>query len=472
MLITSKRRMILTISCAFLPLHIEIRTNMKNEMHQIIEDTKQVRAILVGLNTEKNDDEFDRSMNELKELTKALDIKVVGVTTQNLPSPDRSTFVGSGKVEEIKNSIDVFDADIIIFNDDISPMQIRNLEKILDTEVIDRTGLILQIFAKRAKTRESRLQVEYAQLQYMLPRLVGMRSSLSRQGGGSGRLSNKGSGEKQLELDRRRIEHRMSELRRELENVEKERDTQRSRRLSSSEPKISLVGYTNAGKSTIMNNLLSLYGGENSEDKKVLEKDMLFATLDTSVRRISAPGHRPFLLTDTVGFISELPHTLVKAFRSTLEEAKYADLILEVIDFSDPEYRHHMDVTRDTLAEIGAGDIPVLYVFNKSDIVQDQQKEASQLVMDVPRVNDDRAYIYAKSKESLDALIDLIEETLKSGDTLCELLLPYSEGGILNAITSSSVVESTEYLPEGTKVVAHLSAKNAQKYAKYITESN
>ena len=441
---------------------------MKNTLHQIIEDEKQSRAILVGLNVDKNDDGFERSMKELKELTKALDIKVAATITQSLSSPDRSTFIGSGKVEEIKASLDVFDADIIIFNDDISPMQIRSLEKILDTEVIDRTGLILQIFAKRAKTRESRLQVEYAQLQYMLPRLVGMRSSLSRQGGGSGRLSNKGSGEKQLELDRRRIEHRMSELRRELENVEKERDTQRSRRLMSSEPKISLVGYTNAGKSTIMNNLLSLYGGENSEEKMVLEKDMLFATLDTSVRRISAPGHRPFLLTDTVGFISELPHTLVKAFRSTLEEAKYADLILEIIDFSDPEYRHHMDVTRETLAEIGAGDIPVLYVFNKSDIVQNQQKELSQLVMDVPRTHDDRAYICAKSKESLDALIELIEESLKKGDTLCELLLPYSEGGALNAITASSIIESTEYLPEGIRVVAHLSAKNSAHYAKFI----
>lgn len=443
---------------------------MKNEMHQIVQDTKQIRAILVGLNTNKSDDEFERSMKELKELTKALDIEVVGITTQNLSAPDRSTYIGSGKVEEIKASLDVFDADIIIFNDDISPMQIRNLEKILDTEVIDRTGLILQIFAKRAKTRESRLQVEYAQLQYMLPRLVGMRSSLSRQGGGSGRLSNKGSGEKQLELDRRRIEHRMSELRRELEDVEKERDTQRNRRLSSPEPKISLVGYTNAGKSTVMNNLLSFYGGDNSEEKKVLEKDMLFATLDTSVRRIAAPGRRPFLLTDTVGFISELPHTLVKAFRSTLEEAKYADLILEIIDFSDPEYRHHMEVTKETLAEIGAGDIPILYIFNKSDLVQNQQKEASQLVMEVPRAVDDRAYICAKSKESLDALIGLIEETLKQGDTLCTLLLPYSEGGILNTITASSVIESTEYLPEGVKIVAHLSAKNVAKYKKYLAE--
>ncbi len=435
-------------------------------MYENFEKEQTTRAILVGLNVNKNDDEFERSMHELKELTKALDIQVAGVTTQNLPSPDRSTYVGSGKVEEIKNSIDVFDANIIVFNDDISPMQIRNLEKALDTEVIDRTGLILQIFAKRAKTRESRLQVEYAQLQYMLPRLVGMRSSLSRQGGGSGRLSNKGSGEKQLELDRRRIEHRMAELRRELENVEKERDTQRGQRLRSPFPKVSLVGYTNAGKSTIMNNLLRLYG-DSSEEKTVLEKDMLFATLDTSVRKISAPGHRPFLLTDTVGFISELPHTLVKAFRSTLEEAKYADILLQVIDFSDPEYRYHMDVTRDTLAEIGAGDVPVIYVFNKSDLVQKEQENALQLVMDVPRTIDDRAYICAKSDDSLNALIDLIEKKLKEGNTLCELLLPYTEGSILNTLNQSAVIDSTEYLPEGIKVVAHLSAKDAQKYQKY-----
>ncbi|WP_029232390.1 GTPase HflX [Butyrivibrio sp. VCB2006] len=443
---------------------------MKNVIHQVVADTKQVRAILVGLNTNKTDDEFERSMHELKELTKALDIEVACTTIQNLPTPDRSTYVGSGKVEEIKGAVEMFDADIVIFNDDISPMQIRNLEKVLDTEVIDRTGLILQIFAKRAKTRESRLQVEYAQLQYMLPRLVGMRSSLSRQGGGSGRLSNKGSGEKQLELDRRRIEHRMAELRRELEAVEKERDTQRGKRVNSGTPKVSLVGYTNAGKSTIMNNLLRLYGGEASEDKQVLEKDMLFATLDTSVRKITAPGKRPFLLTDTVGFISELPHTLVKAFRSTLEEAKYADILLEIIDFSDPEYRFHMDVTRDTLAEIGAGDIPIIYVFNKSDLVQNEQRGNNQLVMDVPRTIDDRAYICAKNQDSLDALIELIEKKLGAEDTLYEMLLPYSEGGILNMLTEAGKVKNTEYLAEGVKISVLLNPAESNKYASFITE--
>ncbi|MCR4834600.1 MAG: GTPase HflX [Butyrivibrio sp.] len=440
---------------------------MRSVIHENIHETRNARAILVGLNVNKSESEFERSMHELKELTKAIDIDAVCTITQTLPNPDRSTFVGSGKVEEIQSSLDVFDADIIVFNDTLSPMQIRNLEKALDTEVIDRTGLILQIFARRAKTRESRLQVEYAQLQYMLPRLAHMRSSLSRQGGGSGRLSNKGSGEKQLELDRRRIEHRMSELRKELESVERERDTQRGKRIRSGIPRISLVGYTNAGKSTVMNNLLRLYG-DNTEEKQVLEKDMLFATLDTSVRKISAPGHRPFLLADTVGFISELPHSLVKAFRSTLEEAKYADILLEIIDFNDHEYRYHMDVTRDTLAEIGAGDIPVLYVFNKSDLVQTDQKENNQLVMEVPKMMDDRIYISAKDDNCLNTLIEFIENKLSDSESEYELMLPYSEGGILGSFNQRGIVRSTEYLPEGIKVIATLGSVDADKYKNYI----
>ncbi|MBQ6415736.1 MAG: GTPase HflX [Butyrivibrio sp.] len=439
-------------------------------MYENIKEEKKVRAILVGLDQGGNDLDLERSMNELKELTRAIDIEVACTVTQSLPNPDRSTYIGSGKVEEIRNSLDVFEADIIIFNDTLSPMQIRNLEKALDTEVIDRTGLILQIFAKRAKTKEAREQVEYAQLQYMLPRLAHMRTSLSRQGGGSGRLSNKGSGEKQLELDRRRIEHRMAELRRDLTAIEKERDTQRGRRLRSGLPRISLVGYTNAGKSTIMNNLLRLYGGEGFDEKQVLEKDMLFATLDTSVRKISAPGHRPFLLSDTVGFISELPHALVKAFRSTLEEAKYADLLLQVIDFSDPEYRYHMDVTKETLAEIGAGDIPVIYVFNKSDVVQDEQEQSGQLVMPVPRSMDDRIYISAREDESLNTLIELIEKKLSENENDCELLIPYSEGGILSLLTGKGVVKNSEYLEEGIKIVATLGSDDYNRYNAYIIE--
>ncbi|SFP97898.1 GTP-binding protein HflX [Butyrivibrio proteoclasticus] len=443
---------------------------MKPAFYESNTEKESVRAILVGLNQKESDSDFCRSMNELKDLTKALDIEVACTVTQSLPNPDRSTYIGSGKVEEILSSLDIFDADIIIFNDTLSPMQIRNLEKALDTEVIDRTGLILQIFAKRARTKEARQQVEYAQLQYMLPRLAHMRTSLSRQGGGSGRLSNKGSGEKQLELDRRRIEHRMAELRRDLSAIEKERDTQRGRRLKSGLPRISLVGYTNAGKSTIMNNLLRMYGGESFDEKQVLEKDMLFATLDTSVRKISAPGHRPFLLSDTVGFISELPHALVKAFRSTLEEAKYADLLLQVIDFSDPEYRYHMDVTKDTLAEIGAGDIPVIYVFNKSDVVQNEQEMAGQLVMNVPKAMDDRIYISAKADDSLNTLIELVEKKLGEAENECEMLIPYSEGGLLSLLTGKGVVKSSEYLEDGIKIAATLGSDDYQRYISYIIE--
>ena len=441
---------------------------MKQSTFEIQKETKTPRAVLVGLNTVMSESDFDRSMDELKDLVKAIDLEVALNVTQSLPSPDRSTFIGSGKVEEIAAALDMYDIDIVVFNDSLSPMQARNLEKALDTEVIDRTGLILQIFAKRAKTREARLQVEYAQLQYMLPRLAHMKTSLSRQGGGSGRLSNKGSGEKQLELDRRRIEHRMAELRRELENVEKERSTQRGRRLNSGIPKVSLVGYTNAGKSTILNSLLKLYGAEDTQEKLVLEKDMLFATLDTSVRNISPKGERPFLLSDTVGFISQLPHSLVKAFRSTIEEVKYADLILEVVDFSDPEYRWHMDVTRDTFAEIGVQDIPIVYVFNKADIVRKEQMEEGRLVLDIPKTGDDRIYICAKDEGCLKALVDFIEQKISEDHSLCDLLLPYSESAVMADLKGRGLVQSEEYLPEGIKISALLDKRDLARYEQYI----
>ena len=441
---------------------------MKQSTFEIQQETKAPRAVLVGLNTGSSDSDFERSMTELKDLVKAIDIVPALTVTQSLQSPDRSTYIGSGKVEEIKNSLDVFDIDIVVFDDSLSPMQARNLEKELDTEVIDRTGLILQIFAKRAKTREARLQVEYAQLQYMLPRLAHMKTSLSRQGGGSGRLSNKGSGEKQLELDRRRIEHRMAELRRELENVEKERSTQRGRRVNSGVPKVSLVGYTNAGKSTILNSLLRMYGEDATREKLVLEKDMLFATLDTSVRSISPKGERPFLLTDTVGFISQLPHSLVKAFRSTIEEVKYADLILEVVDFSDPEYRWHMDVTRDTFAEIGVQDIPIVYVFNKADVVQKQQMEEGRLVLEIPKTGEDRIYICAKQEESLKALVSLIEKKISEDHVVCELLLPYEASAVLADLKGRGLVQDLEYVPEGISLRTLLDKRDMNRYAQYM----
>ena len=437
-------------------------------MIDIKKDTPDSSVILVGLNTDRSQDLFESSMNELRGLCKAAKMKVCGVVTQNAESPVQATFIGSGKVEEVKRRIEYEDIDAVIFNQTLSPMQIRNLERILDREVIDRTALILLIFADRAHTREASLQVESARLQYLLPRLSHMRKGLSRQGGASGSKSSKGAGEKQLELDKRRIVHRLSELRRDLDAISRERSTQRNKRLSSSVPKVALVGYTNAGKSTIMNHLINDYADGNTKDKQVLEKDMLFATLDTTVRKISPPGHKAFLLSDTVGFIDDLPTTLVKAFRSTLEEIKYADLLLEVVDFQDPDHARHMEVTDNTLAQIGAGDIPKIYVFNKSDIAD----EAGLSNVQLPFVRDHRIYMAAKKDIGIDELLSLIDDVLNEDSKECDLLIPYSKGSILNAILDGCEVTSTKYLPEGTEIKAKLLRKEMNKYSEYISSTS
>ena len=273
------------------------------------------RAILVGVCLDSDNSDYLHAMEELRELAKACEMEVVAIIEQNMASPNPATYVGSGKVQEIAETVNQLEADYVIFEDTLSPSQLKNVQKEINASVMDRTNLILEIFSRRAKTREARLQVESANLQYILPRLVGMRESLGRQGGASGSMSNKGSGEKQIELDRRRIEKRISELRRELEAIEHDRQVKRGKRMQSAVPQVSLVGYTNAGKSTLLNRMLGRYVGK--EEKKVMEKDMLFATLDTTVRRIAFENHKDFLLSDTVGFISHLPHTLVKAFHST-----------------------------------------------------------------------------------------------------------------------------------------------------------
>ena len=450
------------------------------EMITIKENEKKAMAVLVGLCTDRDTLRFERSMRELAELAGACNLQVCASITQNASEVSQSTLVGSGKVEEIKSELYIQNADIVIFNQTLSPMQIRNLEKAFDTEVIDRTGLILQIFSERAHTREAKLQVESAKLQYLLPRLSGMRSNLSRQGGGSGRLSNKGSGETKLELDRRHIEHRLSELRKELEGIDQERSTQRGKRLDSGMTRVSLVGYTNAGKSTLLNKLLATYGGSDDiSGKLVMEKDMLFATLDTTVRKITPASGRPFLLTDTVGFIDELPHTLVKAFRSTLEEAKFADLLLEVIDFSDPDYMAHMEVTEKTLQEIGAGTIPRICVFNKADLAVSQTSAEAdsaagssniisfQTGITVPYVRDQRIYMSAKTGAGIPELLDLIEKSLESSSVVCDMIIPYTAGNVLNELNQCGVIMQTEYLPEGTRIRVKCSERDAAKYAAY-----
>ena len=313
--------------------------------------------------------DFDRSMEELHNLAKACLIEPVALVTQKMAAVNKGLYIGTGKVQEVREIAKRLDADLVIFDNSLTPSQLSNLQDELGMPVIDRTALILDIFESRARTREAKLQVETAKLQYLLPRLVGMHEALTRQGGTSGSMSSRGAGEKKLELDRRRIEHRLVELRKELKDVERERSIQRKKRQESRIPLVALVGYTNAGKSTIMNGMVDHY--VKDEEKKVLEKDMLFATLDTTVRRINTGNNRDFLLSDTVGFIHKLPHSLVKAFRSTLEEVKNADLLLQVVDYADPFHVQQMKTTQETIAELSAGDIPMITVFNKADLCEE-----------------------------------------------------------------------------------------------------
>ena len=411
------------------------------------------KALLVAVNV-NNQKYFLNSVEELRNLTYACNMDVLDVAIQNLESVNNATYIGTGKVKEIKEQAKYLKADLIIFNNELSPSQLRNLQKDLSLPILDRTGLILQIFSKRAQTKEAKLQVEVAKLQYMLPRLVGLHSSLGRQGSGAG-LSNKGSGEKKLELDRRRIEDKITELNKELKNIENERDVQRKQRKKKGIPLVSLAGYTNAGKSTLMNALVDIY--KNDESKKVEEKNMLFATLDTSVRNITLPDKKEFLLSDTVGFISELPHSLVKAFRSTLEEIKQADLILEVVDFADENYKQHIEVTNKTLKELGADKIPLVYVYNKSDLVLEK----------LPKIEENAIYMSASNKIGIEELINIIKSKICSNFIKTKLLIPYNRSDIVAYFNSNSNVVRTEYINEGTLLFVECKIEDYNRYKEF-----
>ncbi len=414
------------------------------------------RAVIVGVH-EQRDQHFEYAMEELKNLAKAIEVEVVGEVTQNMEKRNPSTYVGKGKMEEIKHFYEELDANLVIFNDELSPSQIRNLERELNCKVIDRTMLILDIFVRRARTSESRMQVELAQLQYMLPRLVGLRASLGRQGGGAGGgVQNKGAGETKLELDRRKIEDQIAKLGRDLDHVKDQRETQRKQRKKSGIPVVSIVGYTNAGKSTLMNKLLLKMDVDNA--KQVFEEDMLFATLDTSIRKVKLEDNKEFILTDTVGFVSKLPHHLVKAFRSTLEEARDADLLLHVVDVSNSEHSYMMEVTNETLQAVGVENVAALNIYNKSDLAE----------IPYPSVSDDSVWISAREGKGLDELIELIKKKIFEQYSTCKLLIPFERGDIVSYLNDNANVKSTEYEEEGTLMTVELDISERAKVEEFI----
>lgn len=392
---------------------------------------------------------------EFIELVNACDMEIAETFQQALKQISFRTYIGSGKCIEIHESIEVSDKDIdcVLFNQDLSPLQIRNLEEILQVPVMDRTELILEIFESRATTRIAQMQIESAHLKKLLPRLIGANIQLGRQ---SGSGKNKGVGEKQLEIDRRRIKARIHELDRDLKQVEKERSTQRKARQKSRLPVVSLVGYTNAGKSTIMNSLLEYC--EQKDEKRVVEKDMLFATLDTSIRHIDLPHGNSFLLSDTVGFISHLPHQLIKAFHSTLEEVQYADLLIQVIDASSKEHDKHIRVTQETLKEIGAADIPMIRLFNKCDMTE----------YTYPATHGLDIYLSAKETSSMEDLLQLLHQTLHPNMSHITLLLPYDKTNLYARLMENAHVLSRRDEEDGIHLEVTLSNDQCYLYESYI----
>lgn len=394
------------------------------------------RVILVGVSEQDGDDAMD-SVTELAELVATAGATAVGTLIQKRESRHPGTYIGFGKVEELKELIAEKEATGIVCDDELSPAQIKNLEALLDTKIMDRTLIILDIFASHATTSEGKIQVELAQLRYRLSRLTGLGRSMSRLGGGIG---TRGPGEKKLEMDRRLINDRIAQLRRELKEVECHRDVTRQRRRKNHIPVAAIVGYTNAGKSTLLNHLT---------DAEVLEEDKLFATLDPTTRVLELSGHQQLLLTDTVGFIRKLPHHLIEAFKSTLEEAKYADYIIHVVDSSNMQREKQMHITYQTLDDLGIKDKPVVTLFNKQDIRTDKEP-----------LHDFRAdhvlAISAGTGQGLDAVKILFEELLRDNKVYVERVIPYEHAGILQLVRMQGELVEEEYTQEGIAIKAYV----------------
>ena len=397
-------------------------------------ETQEVRdkVVLVGLSSpvlKKEENADEDTMEELSALVETAGGETVGIVLQNRPSPDPRTFIGEGKVAEVQLYCENTGATMVIFDNDLSPSQMRVLTELLGVQVLDRCGLILDIFAQRAKTKEGRLQVELAQYQYLLPRLTGMWTHLERQAGTSGKgpIGSKGPGETQLETDRRHIRRKIDKLREDLEEVRRVRSTQRQRRQKNEIPVVAIVGYTNAGKSTLLNHLTGAGIPANNR---------LFDTLDTTSRLLTVSDTLDVVISDTVGFIRKLPHQLVEAFKATLEELEYADLLLHVIDVSNPEWQQQAAVVENLIRELGAGELPRIDVFNKSD-----RLPAGEIM---PH-GADICSLSAKTGEGVDKLLEMIGERLDSGSRRCGLHIHYGKGGLLDQLYREAKAENVEY---------------------------
>jgi GTP-binding protein HflX len=397
---------------------------------------KTERAILAGVHTGRRDslyDTTDESIRELAELVKTAGAEVVGEMVQNKSDIEAATYMGEGKVEELRCAVEGLSADVVVFDDELSPVQTRNLTELLGVKVLDRSMLILDIFALHAKTAEGKLQVELAQLKYRLPRLRGLGTELSRTGGGIG---TRGPGETKLETDRRHIHRRVSALEEELRELEKRRGLLRGRRKKDGVVTVALVGYTNAGKSSLLNALT---------DAGILAENKLFATLDPTSRALTLFDNRTLLLVDTVGFIRKLPHHLVQAFRSTLEEAVVADVLLHVIDASSPERENQIQVVDEVLSDIGAGGKPIVGVFNKCD------KAEGQIIVPIEGY-DACVQISAKYRTGIDTLLETLSDVAPGKKEEMTVCLPYSEGALASRLHETEKVLSEEYVPEGIQM--------------------
>lgn len=416
------------------------------------------KVITVTVNIDMDEKTLEDKVIELEKLVQALDGEVVLSLTQNKSFVDKAFYIGKGKVNEIKDYCEKLDAEFVVFNNELTGSQVKNLEEIIGIRVIDRTNLILDIFSERARTKEAKLQVKLAKLKYTLPRLSALRSGFSRQQGGIG---GKGIGEQQIELDRRTINREISSITSQLKEIEKNRNEIRKKRINSKEPIISLVGYTNAGKSTLINKLISYGKDENSEIKEVFVKDMLFATLDTYVREGLLLNGLKVMYVDTVGFVSDIPHNLVESFKGTLEEIKYSDLILHVVDISNVNVDEQIKITNDMIKKLECEDKNVIYVFNKVDKLADENIKFQYANIE------NKLFISAKNDEDIILLLKEIEKVLFSSLVKTELLIPYDKQKIVSNILNNYMPEFVEHIETGSFLKVSLKKEDYEIYKGY-----